>query len=80
LGFCFGRGNGDDFVLGVVLFSSGFGLQHGGFLGGDGECIFNGAVVSMDESREITQGGCDRMGWKKFDGNLSVACLAIVVG
>ena len=42
--------------------------------------IFDGTVVPLDESREITQGGCDGMGWKKFDGNLFVARFAIVVG
>jgi hypothetical protein len=55
VGLSFGRGNGDDFVLGVILFSSGFGLQHGGFFGGDGECIFDGAIVPLDESREIAK-------------------------
>ena len=80
MGFCIGWRNGNDSVLGVVLFSSGFGLQYGGFFGGDGECFFDGAVVPLDESGEITQGGCDGMGWKKFDGNLFVARFAIVVG
>ena len=45
--------------MGVVLFSSGFGLQYGGFFGGDGECFFDGAAVSMDESGKIAKSACD---------------------